>query len=99
MTNAELEKLIKGADIVRFIKAQRLKWLGHIVRMEQVRMVKKLAEWNPTGRRLKGRPKRRWMEDVLEDLLIMKTKNWKQKVVNREAWNKLVEKAKTHTGL
>jgi hypothetical protein len=39
-TNAELEKLTKGADIVRFTKAQRLKWLGHIVRMEQARMVK-----------------------------------------------------------
>jgi hypothetical protein len=33
-TNAELEKLTKGADIVRFIKARQLKWLGHIVRME-----------------------------------------------------------------
>jgi hypothetical protein len=67
--------------------------------MEQAQMVKKLTEWNPTGRRRKGRPKRRWMEDVLEDLRIMKIKNWKQKAIKREAWNKLVEKAKTHTGL
>jgi hypothetical protein len=37
--------------------------------------------------------------DVLEDLRIMKIKNWKQKAIIREAWNKLVEKAKTHTGL
>jgi hypothetical protein len=62
-------------------------------------MVKKLTEWNPIGRRQKGRLKRRWMEDVLEDLRIMKIKNWKQKDINRVAWNKLVEKAKTHTGL
>jgi hypothetical protein len=69
---------------VRFIKAQ-LKWLGHIVRMEQAQMVKILTEWNPTGRRSKGRPKRRWTEDVLQDLRTMKIKNWKQKAINREA--------------
>jgi hypothetical protein len=27
-------------------------------------MIKKLTEWNPIGRRPKGRTKRRWMEDV-----------------------------------
>ena len=45
----ELDKLIKVADVVRFIKAQRLKWLGHIQRMDQARPTGKLLDWRPTG--------------------------------------------------
>jgi len=63
----EIDKLIKGADIVRFIKAQRIKWLGHIQSMDQTRPTRKLFDWKPMGTRLLGRPRQRWQEDVMED--------------------------------
>jgi hypothetical protein len=37
--------LIKHADIVRYIKAQRIKWIGHIVRIDKERTVKRVTEW------------------------------------------------------
>jgi uncharacterized protein YbcI len=40
--NMESDKLIEGADTVRCIKAQRIKWLGHIQRMGQARLIRKL---------------------------------------------------------
>jgi hypothetical protein len=36
--NEELNELIKGEDIGRFIKAQKLQWLGHVERMNETPM-------------------------------------------------------------
>jgi hypothetical protein len=55
-SNMEIDKLIKGADIVRLIKAQRIKWLGHIQRMDQATPTRKLLDWKHMGTRPIGRP-------------------------------------------
>jgi len=57
---------------VRFIKAQRIKWLGHIQRMDKARSNRKLLDWRPMGTRPVGRPRQRWQEDVMEDLKKLK---------------------------
>jgi len=56
----EKDKLIEGADIVRFIKAQRIKWLRHIQRTDQSRPARKIIHWEPIGSRPVGRPRQRW---------------------------------------
>jgi hypothetical protein len=53
--NMDIDKLIEGADIVRFNKAQRIKWLGHTQRMDQTRPTRKLLDWRPMGTRPVGR--------------------------------------------
>ena len=45
----EIDTLIEGADIVIFIKAQRIKWLGPIQRMDQARPTRKRLDWKPMG--------------------------------------------------
>jgi len=73
--NMEIDKLIEGADIVRCIKAQRIKWLGHIQRMDQARPNMEVLDWKPMGIGPVGRPRQRWQEDVMEDLKKLKAKN------------------------
>jgi hypothetical protein len=40
--NEELNTLLKGEDIVRFIKSQRIRWLGHVEKMEGNAMPKRM---------------------------------------------------------
>jgi hypothetical protein len=48
--NLELDTLTGGVNIVRYIKAQRLRWFGHIQRMEDDRMVKNYPTGNHSGK-------------------------------------------------
>jgi hypothetical protein len=90
----EIDNLTEGADIVRFM-AQRIKWLGHIQRMDQARPTRKLLDWKPMGTRLVGRPRQRW-QDVMEDLKKLKFKNWKDAAKDTRMWRDLAERAKTY---
>jgi len=87
----ESDKLIVGADIVRYIKAQRIKYLGHIQRMDQARPTGKLLDWRPMGSRPVGRPRQRWQEDVMEDLKILQVKTWKETAKDRRTWRDLAD--------
>jgi hypothetical protein len=85
----EIDNLIEGTDKVRFIKAQGIKWLGHIQRMDQARPTRKLLDWKPMGTRPLGKPRQRWQEDVTKDLKKLKVKNWKEAAKDRrigETW-------------
>jgi len=49
------------------IKNKRLEWIGHVLRMDQGRTVKKMFE-SKLERRRRGRPRLRWLEDVEKNL-------------------------------
>ena len=52
-TNRELEGMNKGENIVKWIKGQRISWLGHLERMEEDRMPKKIFTQELVGTRRK----------------------------------------------
>jgi hypothetical protein len=66
--NAELMAKYKAPNIVNVIKIRRLEWLGHVVRMNETRSVKKIFEGKLEGRRGRGRLRLRWINYVEDDL-------------------------------
>jgi hypothetical protein len=94
ITNQEL----RGLDIVADIKNKRLKWIGHVVRMDQGRTVKKIFGNKVDVRRQRGRLGLRWLEDVEKDLWELKVKRWRQKAVDRKEWASIIMEAKFFRG-
>jgi hypothetical protein len=78
-TNEELRELYKARDLVVDIKRKRLEWLGHVIRMDQRRVVKKIFDSKPEGRRKVDRPRLRWLDELEDDLRVMKVKRWRKK--------------------
>ncbi|KAJ8948166.1 hypothetical protein NQ318_009258 [Aromia moschata] len=77
LNNKEIEELIGKEDIVRVIKAQRLRWWGHIQRREPTVLIRKVSNWTPPTNRPRGRPKERWQDQIMEDIKTLKIKDWK----------------------
>ena len=94
-SNEELNRLIGNKNIINYIKAQRLAWFGHVHRMSDNSMVKKVYEWSPALTRSLGRPKNRWEDYVKSDITNMKKTNWRDCIRNGPKWKEFVEKAKT----
>jgi hypothetical protein len=59
--------LRKGENIVKWIKRQRISWLGHLERMEEDRMPKTIFTQKFELRRRRGRPRKGWREEVGRD--------------------------------
>jgi hypothetical protein len=76
--------LSKRENIVKWIKGQRISWLGHLERMEEDRMPKKIFTQELEGTRRRGRPRKGWRKEVERDLQVLGVIRWKEMVIDRE---------------
>ena len=49
------------------MQSRRLRWAGHVFRMEEGRSGFKILTGKPTGKRPLGRPSRRWEDNIRMD--------------------------------
>ena len=60
--------MYRSPNIIRVIKSRRLRWAGHVARMEEGRNAFKILTGKPTENRSFGRSRRRWEDNIRIDL-------------------------------
>ena len=93
--NDEFHNLYSSPNIFRAINSRRLRWVGHIARMEEGRSAFKILKAKPTGKRPLGRPRRRWEDNIRMDLeeIGINAGNWVDSAQDRDYWRALVNAA------
>jgi hypothetical protein len=97
--NEEVDKIIQGENIVRFIKSHRIRWLGHVELMEEKEMPKKMLYGKLYTTRKRGRLENRWLDGVVADLKKMGVARWKQRARDHDGWRQVVEEDRAHPRL
>lgn len=97
-TNTELQQLYKEAPIINVIRAQRIRWLGHVSRLPDSRIPKQVLVGGISGRRGRGRPRTQWLEMVEKDLLEIGVTDWRRRTRNKKEWKSISKKAMSQLG-
>ena len=96
LTNEEIYANIKIPTITEKIRLHRLRWFGHVQRMEENRIPKRVLYMNLETTRPRGRPRNRWLDEVKEDGRMVGGEEWQEKVYDREEWKRLLRMARNH---
>ena len=66
--NERIRGTTKVGEISKKVQESRLKWYGHVLRREEEYVGKRVMAMEVPGKRRRGRPKRRWMDSIRNDL-------------------------------
>jgi transcription termination factor 2 len=90
--NKEIGDLYSLPSIIRIIKSRRMRWAGHVARMEEKRNAYRLFVGKPEGKRPLGRRRHRWMDNIRMDLGDVRWGNvdWIRLAQDRNRWRAVV---------
>ena len=88
----EINSLYSSPNIGRVIKSRRMRWAGHVARMDEGRGVHKVSAGKPEGKRPLGRSRRRWEDNIKMDLQEVGRGcgDWMELTQDRDRWRALV---------
>ena len=91
----ELHSLFGSPNIVKGIKSRRLRWAGHVARIEEGWSAFKTLTGIPARKRPLRRPRRTWEGNIRMDLkeIGINTRNWVDLAQDRDYWRPVVNTA------
>lgn len=97
--NSELYSIFDEPEISTVMRFRRLQWAGHVQRMEDGRIPKKILKERIFGTRPIGKPRRRWEDAVNADSVSMLgVRNWKTRALDRDDEGVAYGKPRLETG-
>jgi hypothetical protein len=78
LTEKEIYGRVKKPTIMETTRLHRLCWFGHAHRMEENRIPKRVLYMNLGTKRLRGRPRNGWQDEVKEDGRIVGGEGWQE---------------------
>ncbi|KAI4456722.1 hypothetical protein MML48_8g00003416 [Holotrichia oblita] len=90
-SNQEIMRLYGEATVTQFVRAQLIRWLGHMQRREDHQIAKKILVLRSLVNKKEGRLKTRWLQAVEMDLQEKGIVNWREKAMNREQWRQITK--------
>jgi hypothetical protein len=86
----ELYNLYTSPNVIRLIKTMR--WTGHVACMEQMKNSYRILLRKPKGKRLLGRPRYRWEDNIRMNLreIGWEGVDWKYLTQNKDQWQALM---------
>ena len=91
--NRIIERLNYHKDLIASIQIKKLKYFGHITRMKNSRYPKILLEGTIHGTRPRGRPEKKWIDDIKAFCLekdIQTVSAASHLAMNREVWRRML---------
>jgi transcription termination factor 2 len=88
----ELHKLYSSPNIITMLKSRRMRWTGHIARMEKNRNAYSILVGKQEGKRPLGRPRCGWVDNIKMDLreIGWDVMDWIDLAQDRDQWRALV---------
>ncbi|XP_063340855.1 uncharacterized protein LOC134635401 [Pelmatolapia mariae] len=91
VTNKDIRKRLGVAPIKEKMLKSHLRWYGHVIRSDENSVAKTAMMIDPEGCRPQGRPKKRWMDKIKEDIKTINASP--EDALDRTKWRNLCRRA------